>query len=292
MLNIEISKLSPDNPEFWLVQTFKRFIKKYGSHLLYRKSLKSQAFVELNKIVSKANGQPLSNASADIFTYHGEDGIIQFILRNLPPVPNTFVDIGAGDCIKSNCAVLAVHQNWSGLFIDANDQQLDIGRKFYERLDKKNLAFRNCYVTPDNINQLISSGKFTGEIGLLSIDIDGNDYWLWKAIDIINPTIVVIEAKVEFGNRSIVVPYSKENHHSHNKMYNGASVEALRKLGLQKGYTLIGANIYGYNLFFIKSSFIRHPFSAVTSENVLEYGETQKSFYDDIFFQKNRFIEV
>jgi hypothetical protein len=273
------------------MQALKRFLKKYGSHLLYRNSIKNRAFTKLNAKVSHATGQPLSTASGDIFTYHGEDGILLFILSHLPSVAPTFVDIGSGDCIKSNCAMLSVHRNWAGVFIDSNNQQLDIGRKFYQRLNKKNLEFLNCYITPANVNQIIGRLKNPeSEIGLLSIDIDGNDYWIWQAIDIFKPAIVVIEAKVEFGKRNIVVPYSEKNHHSVDQMYNGASVEALRNLGLQKGYTLIGANIYGYNLFFVPSHLVKHPLQAATTESVLQFPATQRSFYDESFFQKNQFI--
>lgn len=100
----------------------------------------------------------------------------------------------------------------------------------------------NACINTGNINDLISNYGYTGAIGLLSINIDGNDYWIWKAIEIIEPLVVMIEAKVEFGLRNIVVPYSEKNHHCYDKMYNGASVEALKNFGLQKGYTLVGAN--------------------------------------------------
>src|SRR5206468_12099135 len=112
---------------------------------------------------------------------------------------------------KSNCALLAVHQNWSGIFVDADKTQLDIGKAFYKRLGKNNLHFENAFVTPHSVNQLIEAHGIKGPAGLLSIDIDGNDYWIWKAIEVIEPLIVIAEAKVEFGMKDIIVPYSKDN---------------------------------------------------------------------------------
>lgn len=272
------------------MQAIKRFIKKYASHLLYRKQLKRQTYLNLLDKISKVSGLPLSSAADNIFTYHGEDGIIQFILQHLKNIPSTFVDIGSGDCIKSNCATLAVHRNWKGIFVDANKEQLAIGKRFYKRLGKKDLVFKNALVEPTNINFIVREAGYLGSVGLLSIDIDGNDYWIWDAIDAIQPLIVVIEAKVEFGMKNVLVPYSQRNHHRFNKEYNGASVEALRRLGLKKGYTLIGANLYGYNLFFIPTHLVKPPFNAVDSKSLLEYPDTKNSFYPEPFFQANHFV--
>lgn len=274
------------------MQEFKKLIKRYGSHFLYQQQIKRQAYTTLLDKLGKVVVPPLSNASADIFTYHGEDGIIQFVLKNLQDVPPVFIDIGSGDCIKSNCAVPAVHQNWRGVFLDADKKQLDIGKAFYKKLGKSDLCFQNFYITPNNINQLIEESGLKGLVGLLSIDLDGNDYWVWKAIEVVQPLIVVIEAKVEFGARNIIVPYSKDNHHSIDKMYNGASVEALRKLGHEKGYTLVGANRQGYNLFFIPHHLVQPPFYPAATNDLLQYETTQSSFYPDSFFQEHGFITV
>jgi hypothetical protein len=121
---------------------------------------------------------------------------------------------------------------------------------------------------------------------LLSIDIDGNDYWIWKAIDIIRPRIVIIEAKVEFGYNNVIVPFDMRNHHSADKMYNGASVEAFRQLGIRKGYKLVGANRFGYNLFFVREN---ENMAAVTTRDVLTDPVTLQSFYPESFFEEHPF---
>jgi len=232
--------------------------------------------------------QKLSDASYNVFTYHGEDGILLYLLTKMENVPTTFVDIGAGDCIKSNCSNLVVHYDWQGVFIDQNKKQLAVGKRFYQSKINKgaSLKFLEKTITKDNVNSVVQETGITGEVGLLSIDIDGNDYWIWKAVEIIQPRIVIIEAKVEFGERSIVVPYGDNNHHTADKMYNGASVEALRKLGLEKGYKLAGANKQGYNLFFVR---INESFPAETTEQVLNDPDTMKSFYPESFFHEHIF---
>lgn len=233
----------------------------------------------------------LSDASFDIFTYHGEDGIIAYLLEQLGNVSKQFVDIGAGDCVKSNCACLAFHFNWNGLFIDKSVGQLSVGRSFYKRKIEKGatIRFLDSNVTAENVNEIIVNAGISNEVGLLSIDIDGNDYWIWKALDIIQPRIVVIEAKVEFGHHSIVVPYGSENHHSTDSMYNGASVGALVKLGKEKGYKLVGANMQGYNLFFVKYT---EDLVEVTPADVLTHPETIRSFYPESFFNEHKFVKA
>jgi len=272
----------------------KNWIKKNFSSWVYRKKVNPFRKTELLDHVqqfSKTPSSRLSDASFDIFTYHGEDGIIAYLMEQLGNVPKQFVDIGAGDCVKSNCACLAFHLNWNGLFIDKNGDQLSIGRKFYKKKIEKGAAIRflASEVSAENVNEIIAKAGISNEVGLLSIDIDGNDYWIWKALDIIQPCIVVIEAKVEFGHHNIVVPYGPENHHSADNRYNGASVEALVKLGKEKGYKLVGANVQGYNLFFVKNS---EDLSSATSADVLTHPETVRSFYPESFFNEHKFVKA
>jgi len=276
------------------MQAIKNWIKKNFSSWVYRKKvnpLRKTELLDHVRQLSKSPSTRLSDASFDIFTYHGEDGIIAYLLEQLGSVPKLFVDIGAGDCVKSNCACLALHFNWNGLFIDKNADQLSIGRNFYKKKIEKGAAIRflASEVSAENVNEIIANAGISNEVGLLTIDIDGNDYWIWKAINAIQPCIVVIEAKVEFGHHNIVVPYGPENHHSTDRLYNGASVEALVKLGKEKGYKLVGANPKGYNLFFVRSN---EDLSAATPADVLTHPETVRSFYPESFFNEHKFVKA
>jgi hypothetical protein len=275
------------------MEIIKYWIKKNFAGWLYRRQLADARKDELKgwiKQFTSHRPSALSDVSFDVFTYHGEDGIIFYLLQQLKSVPSTFVDIGAGDGIKSNCANLAVHYGWTGIFIDQNKKQLAIGKSFYKKVGSKNnkhIQFINEEIRVDNVNQVIEQAGINGPVGLLSIDIDGNDYWIWKAIEIIQPRIIVIEAKVEFGYQDIIVPYSPDNHHAVDKLYNGASVEALRKLGIKKGYKLAGSNLYGYNLFFIKET---EMIKAITTEQVMKGIDCVQSFYPESFFSAHTFV--
>lgn len=274
------------------MQLIKQWIKRNFSGLIYHRQKNIARKHEMLKWLEQFGQKPvvaLSEASFNIFTYHGEDGIIAYLLQKMSNVPKTFVDIGAGDCIKSNCAALAEHFGWSGVFIDKDEKQLGIGKSFYKNRLKQGakINFVNAAATGKNVNDIISGSGMKEQIGLLSIDIDGNDYWIWKAIEVVKPRIVVIEAKVEFGYHDAIVPYGPHNHHAVHQMYNGASVEALKKLGETKGYKLVGANKQGYNLFFVRDDEI---LPAATIADVLSDKETVNSFYPDSFFAEHKFV--
>ncbi len=107
-------------------------------------------------------------------------------------------------------------------------------------------------VTAENVNTLFERAGFAGEIDLLSIDIDYNDYWVWKAIDIVKPRVVVIEYNATLRPPlSLVVPYVPAVIWN-GTSYFGASLEALVRLGGSKGYRLVGCTISGVNAFFVR----------------------------------------
>ena len=118
----------------------------------------------------------------------------------------------------------------------------------------------NAFITKKNINQLIKNSGIEGDIGLLSIDIDGNDYWIWKAIDVISPRIVICEYNSTFGSReSVTIPYTEtfnrtRTHYSN--LYYGASLRALCVLAQKKGYVFVGSNKAGCNAFFIRKDIV------------------------------------
>lgn len=274
------------------MQALKQFIKGNFGNWIYRRQMNPGRKNEMDSWLQKLQGKQLdklSDASYDVFTYHGEDGILLYLLSQLKEVPAVFIDIGAGDCIKSNCANLVTHFGWCGTFIDKDKNQLSVGRRLYKARNVQGIRFVDTEVTVNNVNQLITEAAAHRNIGLLSIDIDGNDYWIWKAIEVVQPAIVLIEAKVEFGHHSLVVPYGPNNHRSVNKEYNGASVEALRKLGEAKGYKLVGANKQGYNLFFVREE---QPLRKVLTNEILDDPETMGSFYPEYFFTSQKFESV
>ena len=189
----------------------------------------------------------------------GEDGIIQYLIRHIEIPSKFFVEFGVQNYTESNTRFLLQHNNWSGLVIDASAEHIDYIRRdpIYWR---HNLKADCAFIDRDNINDLLERNSVCGDIGLLSIDIDGNDYWVWDAIRVIQPRIVVCEYNSLFGSRrAVTVPYDQhfERHQAHfSGGYFGASIAALNHLAQLKGYSLVGANGIGINAFFVRKDVI------------------------------------
>ena len=137
-------------------------------------------------------------------------------------------------------------------------------------------------ITAENINELISKGGLNGEIGLLSVDIDGNDYWVWKSIDVIQPQVVVIETHNEFGMNDIIVPYDPEYFYpGKHPDYHGASPVAMTKLAKTKGYRLVGSNDLGFNFIYLREDLLTDSVPTVSVASLLKHPsnhEAQKRF--------------
>ena len=193
-----------------------------------------------------------------VFSQFGEDGIIQFLVSNIEIPNKNFVEFGVEDYAESNTRFLLINNNWSGLVIDATQQNVE-SIKNDAIYWKHDLTALNAFITRDNINSLIAS-RFSGDIGLLSIDIDGNDYWIWDSINVVNPRIVVCEYNSVFGSKHCVsIPYSadfvRQNAHYSN-LYFGASLGALNMLAERRGYCFVGCNSAGNNAFFVRKDVI------------------------------------
>lgn len=200
--------------------------------------------------------QSLHEAEFKVFSQFGDDGIIQYLIHRLSPLPDTFIEFGVEDYRESNTRFLLVNNNWRGLVMDASDEHID----YIHRDDiywRHTLTARSAFITRDNINSLLRDAAFTGDIGLLSIDIDGNDYWVWDKIDIVDPVIVIVEYNSIFGpSIAVTVPYDPTfvRHRAHySGQFWGASLQAFVSLAERKGYSLVGCNSVGNNAYFIRN---------------------------------------
>jgi hypothetical protein len=209
--------------------------------------------------VSQEDSDRIHDREFKVFSQAGEDGIIQFLIDRVPIKNKVFVEFGIGDYSESNTRFLLKQHNWSGLVMDGSPQNIHALR--YSPLYwQHNLKSECAFITVDNINTLISQNGIEGDIGLLSIDIDGNDYWIWDAIDCINPRIVICEYNNIFGKTAKVSIFYDENfvvneaHYSW--LYWGASIGALSYLAEQKGYSLVGSNTWGSNIFFVRNDLV------------------------------------
>jgi hypothetical protein len=200
--------------------------------------------------------QNIQKAEFKVFSQWGDDGIIHFLANYLDIDEKRFVEFGVENYTECNTRFLLVNDNWSGLIMDGSNENMDSVRKedIYWRHD---LSAIGSFVTAENINQLLSSNGFKGELGLLHIDIDGNDYWVWKAIDVVNPVIVIIEYNSIFGfDKPWTVPYDpafiRVKAHYSNLFY-GTSLLSAYDLAKEKGYSFIGCNSNGNNAYFVRN---------------------------------------
>ena len=169
-----------------------------------------------------------------------------------------FVEIGTENYKESNTRFLLMRRNWTGYLIEGNKNYTDDikKQKIYWKYD---LNIINQYVDRENINSILSKLNLPKDIGLLSLDIDGIDYWVWQKIKIIKPVIFICEYNAVLGDiKSLTVPYTKNfdrNKYHHSNLAFGASIKAFQKLATNKGYVLIGTNSNGVNAYFIRKEY-------------------------------------
>lgn len=206
-------------------------------------------------ILNKKDYQSLADLEFKVFSQFGDDGIIQYLAHNLDLRHKTFVEFGVEDYFESNTRFLLQKDNWSGFVMDGSSEHVARIKmaQFYWRHD---LNAQAAFVTKDNINHLLSAGTADWEgVDILHVDIDGNDYWIWKEIEI-QPAIVIMEYNSNFGiERAITVPYDPvfDRTRAHfSNIYWGSSLKALYLLALEKGYEFIGCNGAGHNAYFIR----------------------------------------
>lgn len=219
----------------------------------------AQQFISGQQLVLLSKQLPdpvtLQDAEFKVFSQWGEDGIIQFLIGKCNIEPKTFIEFGVENYQEANTRFLLKYNNWKGLIIDGSSRHID-----YVMADsiswRHDLTAVAAFITKENVNGLFLKAGFKGKIGILSVDIDGNDYWVWEAISVVEPMIVIAEYNSYFGNdRAISTPYDpafyRTNAHYSN-LYFGASLPALCHLAEKKGFALVGCTSAGNNAFFVK----------------------------------------
>jgi hypothetical protein len=192
-----------------------------------------------------------------VFSQWGDDGVIDFLIKQISIENKYFIEFGVENYQESNTRFLLMSSNWSGLIIDSSQSNIDYIKKS-ELYWKHNLNAVCEFITAENIDSLLLKYSPVKIPGIISIDIDGIDYWVWKNIISLEPIIIIIEYNSIFGNeRALSVPYNskfdrKKMHYSH--LYFGASIKAFYDLGVEKGYSLIYCTSSGNNAYFVKST--------------------------------------
>ncbi len=228
-----------------------RFIEMNLEHLLQEKHLGS------NKMELSYKND-FRSKEYKVHSQNGEDGLMLYIFSQIGVTNRTFIEFGIGDGTECIAANLLLNFGWSGLMIEGSSDCVNYASNYYNSNPKMQgeLKILNKFITQENINSLFKEGGIEGEIDMLSIDIDGNDYWVWKAIDIVSPRVIIIEYNATFGSDTpITVEYDPEfvRHDKHESgYYHGISLKAAEKLGKEKGYVLVGCDSEGVNAFFVR----------------------------------------
>lgn len=244
------------------MQLLKHLIKKYAWKLVINNKINKKTALENSYYLSLLdNSTTFCKKKLNIFTVHDEDGILLNIFAKINDSNKVFVDIGSNDCINSNCANLAFHHGWSGVFIDAKLEILQRGKYIYKKYFKQNanrFSFVHSIVTVKNIDEVLKTQLSVSEVDLLSIDLDGNDYFIWQAITAINPRVVITEVQVEKGNKDFIPEYTNAFELYEDNLPKGASPLSMVKLAATKGYCLVAVNNGGYNLFFVRKDCMKN----------------------------------
>lgn len=220
----------------------------------------------------------IQDAEFQVFSQFRDDGIIQYLVNHLQIEPRTFIEFGVENYVESNTRFLLMNNQWTGLVIDGSQDHISYIQRdpIYWR---HRLTAVQSFITAENINSLFVANGFAGEVGILSIDLDGVDYWIWNAIDTVNPVVVITEYNAAFGpDHAVTVPYNPsfvraEAHYSN--IYWGASLNAFCHLADKKGYAFIGTTSAGQNAYFVRRDRLG-PLKELTSRE----GYTDASFRD------------
>jgi len=261
---------------------FKHLLKKYFLYYYIKERFHPSVQIKqrelyLNYRAALKNGDlpKLEETGFRVFSQFEEDGKLLFLFSLLGMNKPIFIEFGSDDGVNSNSANLFFHFAWNGLFLDGNAKAIERGKRFFSKYPHPHFIapkFKQTFITAENINKLISEAGFGGEIGFLSIDIDGNDYWVWKAIDVVSPQVVMIETHVEFGKRDLIVPYDPNYFYpGKHPLYHGASPVAMIKLASKKGYRLVGANDRGFNLIFLRNDLLVNEIPTVSVDDILNH---------------------
>ena len=209
----------------------------------------------------------LRSREIKLYSQNGDDGLLLYVFSKIGVRSRQAVNLGCGG--SSNTANLVINFGWSSLEIDGGADNVACARDFYRQAlgdGADRATVKQAWITRENVNDLIRDAGVT-DADLIDIDIDGNDYWIWQALDAIQPAAVLIEYNACLGPaKSVTVPYDEQFDVRSQpcKWYHGASLTALTKLGKEKGYALIGCESNGVNAIFVRRDLMAEHFEEVT----------------------------
>lgn len=206
------------------------------------------------------------------YSQNGEDGILWYVFSIIGTKTKTCVEMCAGSGRECNSANLIINHGWTGLLFDGDEKRVNHGKEFFASHQDTFVfppKFVHAWITAENVDALIADNGYRGEIDLLSLDLDGVDYWIWEAINAVSPRAVIAEVQAIWGSeRSVTVPYRPDfraEFYNGFGIYSGASLPAFVKLAQKKGYRLVGCQRYGFNAVFLRNDVGRDMFPEVSA---------------------------
>jgi len=247
-----------------------KMFKKVFRKLLGKKD--ETQLLALGSLLSKQQCQMNSNNLNDyefkIFSEWGDDGLIQYLIKNIVVENETFIEFGVQDYQESNTRFLMMNNNWKGFVMDGSRKNM-VKLKNQSWYWKYSLTCKAVFIDKENINELLAETGFSN-IGLLHIDLDGNDAHILNELDLtrLNPSIIIMEYNAVFGkDRPISVPYDQDfirTNKQYSNLYFGASLPALTYIAGNKLYALIGCNLAGNNAYFIRRDLLNKNIKEVS----------------------------
>lgn len=244
---------------------------KVGNELNKLNYIQTQIFLESKLQQTKyQNDLRLNKFEFQSHSQNGEDGIIHEIFQRIGTTNKFFVEFGVGNGLQNNSAHLLL-DGWKGLWIEADDKNNEnISNALENQINSGQLILKKQFIYKNNLKTILDDIKAPIEMDMLSIDIDGNDYWVWKYLEVYQPRLLVIEYNGALGPYlDWKMEYDEKHFWNGSKGIRfGASLESLVKLGIEKGYSLIACNLTGVNAFFVRNDLVNkgdfcEPYSAV-----------------------------
>jgi hypothetical protein len=216
---------------------------------------------------SARSGYDLTPFELKVSSQNGEDGVIEEILARIGTGNRRFVEFGVESGVEGNCVFLADVLGWGGCFMEGDANAFAaLERKYRTRADVLTIHAR---VLPGTVNRLFAAAAVATEPDVLSIDVDGLDCWIWRALDGYRPRVVVIEYNSSLDPDARLTVPPDESFAWDGTDYFGASLGALRHVGREKGYRLVHTDLAGVNAFFVRNDLAR---AFVAEERVIVRG--------------------
>jgi hypothetical protein len=228
--------------------------------------------LELLELPRYSDEKRLLKSGYRVYSQSDEDGILHEIFRRIGTKTRLFVEIGSGDGFENN-SVFLLMQGWQGVWVEAAARKVATAEKSTGNFIKSSaLRIEQRTVNAENIDELMARMVPDREVDLLSVDIDGNDFYILEAIRSISPRVVICEYNAKFPPHVPWVMEYNQNHNWDGTDYFGASLKALEKLLAAKGYSLVGCNLLGCNAFFVRNDLVADGAfcSPYTAENHYE----------------------